>query len=150
MSRITKWKIEKTKVKVVFRLQFHATHIPQAGWDKLFISFIPSDSGKAIAKTTKATVRNGTCKWADPIYETTRLLQDLKTRQYDDKLYKLVVGMGSSRSSILGEVTINLADFVDALKPTAVSLQLNGCEAGIILHPGHCAAAHIQNWFQRI
>lgn len=27
MSRITKWKIEKTKVKVVFRLQFHATHV---------------------------------------------------------------------------------------------------------------------------
>ncbi|KAI9107090.1 hypothetical protein K1719_022618 [Acacia pycnantha] len=134
MSRITKWKIEKTKVKVVFRLQFHATHIPQSGWDKLFVSFIPSDSGKAIAKTTKANVRNGTCKWADPIYETTRLLQDLKTRQYDDKLYKLVIGMGSSRSSILGEATINLADFVDALKPTAVSLQLNGCEAGTILH----------------
>ncbi|XP_028757470.1 coiled-coil domain-containing protein 18 isoform X2 [Neltuma alba] len=134
MSRITKWKIEKTKVKVVFRLQFHATHIPQSGWDKLFISFIPSDSGKAIAKTTKANVRNGTCKWADPIYETTRLLQDLKSRQYDDKLYKLVVGMGSSRSSILGEATINLADFVDALKPTAVSVQLNGCEAGTILH----------------
>ncbi|KAF7829900.1 restin-like protein [Senna tora] len=133
MSRITKWKIEKTKVKVVFRLQFHATHIPQS-WDKLFISFIPSDSGKATAKTTKANVRNGACKWADPIYETTRLLQDIKTRQYDEKLYKLVVGMGSSRSSILGEANINLADFVDALKPTAIALPVNGCEAGTTLH----------------
>jgi hypothetical protein len=38
-------------------------------------------------------VRNGTCKWADPIYETTRLLQDIKTKQYDEKLYKLVVAM---------------------------------------------------------
>lgn len=27
MSRIAKWKIDKTKVKVVFRLQFHATHV---------------------------------------------------------------------------------------------------------------------------
>lgn len=27
MSRISKWKLEKTKVKVVFRLQFHATHV---------------------------------------------------------------------------------------------------------------------------
>lgn len=27
MSRIPKWKNEKTKVKVVFRLQFHATHV---------------------------------------------------------------------------------------------------------------------------
>jgi hypothetical protein len=27
MSRITKWELEKTKVKVVFRLQFHATQV---------------------------------------------------------------------------------------------------------------------------
>ncbi|KAG5034639.1 hypothetical protein JHK87_009549 [Glycine soja] len=134
MSRVTKWKIEKTKVKVVFRLQFHATHIPQSGWDKLFISFIPADSGKATSKTTKANVRNGTCKWADPIYETTRLLQDIKTRQYEEKFYKFVVAMGSSRSSILGEANINLADFVDALKPTAVALPLNGSEPGVALH----------------
>lgn len=67
--------------------------IPQFGWDKLFISFIPADSGKATAKTTKANVRNGACKWADPIYETARLLQDTRTKKYDDKLYKLVVAM---------------------------------------------------------
>ncbi|XP_050265623.1 uncharacterized protein LOC126709424 isoform X4 [Quercus robur] len=134
MSRISKWKLEKTKVKVVFRLQFHATHIPQTGWDKLFISFIPADSGKATAKTTKSNVRNGTCKWADPIYETTRLLQDVKTKQYDEKLYKLVVAMGSSRSSILGEADINLADYADALKPSDVALSLNGCDSGATLH----------------
>lgn len=67
--------------------------IPQTGWDKLYISFIPADSGKATLKTTKANVRNGTCKWADPIYETTRLLQDINTKQYDERLYKLVVTM---------------------------------------------------------
>ncbi|KAL0361507.1 UNVERIFIED_CONTAM: hypothetical protein Sradi_3835200 [Sesamum radiatum] len=108
--------------------------IPQTGWDKLFISFIPADSGKATAKTTKANVRNGTCKWADPIYETTRLLQDSKSKQYDEKLYKIVVAMGSSRASILGEATINLADYVDALKPSAVTLPLQGCNFGTILH----------------
>ncbi|XP_020696391.1 early endosome antigen 1 isoform X1 [Dendrobium catenatum] len=134
MSRIPKLKIEKTKVKVVFRLQFHATHIPQPGWDKLFVSFSPTDSGKAIAKTTKASVRNGSCKWSDPIYETTRLLQDPKTKDFDEKLYKLVVAMGSSRSSLLGEVIINLADFVDALKPSSAALPLHGCDFGTILH----------------
>lgn len=72
---------------------FLVLQIPQSGWDKLFISFSPADSGKTIAKTTKANVRNGTCKWADPIYETTRLLQDVKTKQFDEKLYKLVVAM---------------------------------------------------------
>ncbi|KAI7980926.1 hypothetical protein LOK49_Contig92G00018 [Camellia lanceoleosa] len=134
MSRIAKWKIEKTKVKVVFRLQFHATHVPQAGWDKLFISFIPADSGKATAKTTKTNVRNGTCKWGDPIYETTRLLQDSKSKQYDEQLYKFVVAMGSSRSSILGEASINLADYADALKPSVISLPLHGCNSETILH----------------
>ncbi|KAK5840294.1 hypothetical protein PVK06_009187 [Gossypium arboreum] len=67
--------------------------IPQSGWDKLYISFVPADSGKTTAKTTKANVRNGTCKWADPVYETTRLLQDIKTKQFDGKLYKLVAAM---------------------------------------------------------
>nr|GMD91204.1 putative leucine-rich repeat-containing protein DDB_G0290503 isoform X1 [Ipomoea batatas] len=134
MSRITKWKLEKNKVKVVFRLQFHATHIPQTGWDKLFISFIPADSGKTTAKTTKASVRNGSCKWADPIYETTRLLQDVKNKEYDEKLYKIVVAMGSSRASILGEATINLAEHADASKPSVVALPLHGCNTGTILH----------------
>ncbi|ONK75493.1 uncharacterized protein A4U43_C03F17480 [Asparagus officinalis] len=134
MSRVPKWKVEKAKVKVVFRLQFHATHIPQPGWDKLFVSFIPTDTGKATAKTTKANVRNGNCKWSDPIYETTRLLQDTRSRKYDAKLYKLVVAMGSSRSSILGEVIINLADFADASKPSSVDLPLKGCDCGAVLH----------------
>uniref|UniRef100_A0A2P2LUH4 Golgin subfamily B member 1-like n=1 Tax=Rhizophora mucronata TaxID=61149 RepID=A0A2P2LUH4_RHIMU len=134
MSRITKWKLEKTKVKLVFRLQFHATHIPQSGWDKLFVSFIPADSGKPTAKTTKANVRNGTCKWADPIYETTRLLQDIRTKKYDEKVYKLFIAMGSSRSSVLGEATINLADYADASKPLVVALPLHGCDFGTILH----------------
>ncbi|XP_042462544.1 myosin heavy chain, cardiac muscle isoform-like isoform X2 [Zingiber officinale] len=134
MSRIPKWKIEKTKVKVVFRLQFDATQIPQQGWDKLVISFIPIDTGKATAKTNKVSVRNGICKWPDPIYETTRLLQHAKTKTYDEKLYKLLVTMGSSRSSFLGEVNINLAEFADALKPSSVSLPLTNCDFGTILH----------------
>ncbi|KAI4321151.1 hypothetical protein MLD38_034569 [Melastoma candidum] len=134
MSRISKWKPEKTKVKVVFRLQFHATHIPPTGWDKLFISFIPVDSGKATAKTTKANVRSGTCKWGDPIYETTRLLQDIRTKQYEEKLYRFSVATGSSRSSLLGEATINLSDYADALEPSSVTLPLDGCDTGALLH----------------
>ncbi|KAJ0499892.1 putative NT-type C2 domain-containing protein [Helianthus annuus] len=108
--------------------------IPQHGWEKLFISFIPTETGKATAKTSKANVRGGSCKWADPIYETTRLLLDSKTKQYDDKLYKLVVGMGTSRSSILGEATINLADYADASQPAILSLPLHGSDHGTLLH----------------
>ncbi|XP_062205036.1 COP1-interactive protein 1-like [Phragmites australis] len=134
MSRVPKWKIEKTKVKVVFRLQFHATNIPSIGWDKLFLSFISADTGKVTSKTNKANVRNGSCKWPDPIYEATRLLQDSRTKTYDDKLYKLVVAMGTSRSSILGEVDVNLAEFAEALKPASITLPLHGCDFGTLLH----------------
>ncbi|KAL6884631.1 hypothetical protein ACP4OV_010567 [Aristida adscensionis] len=134
MSRAPKWKIEKAKVKVVFRLQFHATNIPSTGWDKLFLSFISADTGKVTAKTNKANVRNGSCKWSDPIYEATRLLQDPRTKTYDDKLYKLVVAMGTSRSSILGEVDVNLAEFAEALKPVSIGLPLRGCDFGTLLH----------------
>ncbi|KVI07246.1 EEIG1/EHBP1 N-terminal domain-containing protein [Cynara cardunculus var. scolymus] len=111
-----------------------AFQIPQSGWEKLFISFIPTETGKTTAKTSKANVRNGSCKWADPIYETTRLLLDSKSKQYDDKLYRLVVGMGTSRSSILGEATINLADYADATQPSAIGLPLHGSDHGTILH----------------
>lgn len=69
--------------------------IPQNGWEKLFVCFVPTESGKIIAKTSKANVKNGTCKWADPIYETTRLVIDSRNKRYDDKLYNLIVGMVS-------------------------------------------------------
>ncbi|KAL9271606.1 hypothetical protein AKJ16_DCAP23051, partial [Drosera capensis] len=42
--------------------------------------------------------------------------------------------MGSSRSSLLGEANINLADYVTALKPTVVTLPLQGSDAGADLN----------------
>ncbi|XP_052484080.1 uncharacterized protein LOC105797206 isoform X2 [Gossypium raimondii] len=42
--------------------------------------------------------------------------------------------MGSSRSSLLGEATINLSDHADASKPSVVSLPLLGCDSGATLH----------------
>ncbi|KAK9748677.1 hypothetical protein RND81_02G072900 [Saponaria officinalis] len=134
MFRNTMPKLEKTKVRVEFRLQFHATHIPQTGWNNLFVSVIPSDSSKATAKTNKANVRNRSCVWADPIYETTRLIQDPKTNHFEEKIYKLFVAMGTSRSSLLGEANINLSDYLDSSKPSVVALPLHGSNSGAILH----------------
>ncbi|XP_074280371.1 uncharacterized protein LOC141605482 isoform X2 [Silene latifolia] len=134
MARSKRENVEKAKVKFIFRLQFHASHIPQPGWNNLFISVIPSDSGKATAKTNKANVRNGTCKWADPIYETAKLLQDSKTKQYEEKLYKLLVAMGTSKSSLLGVANINLSAYVDASGTNVVALPLQGPDSGAILH----------------
>ncbi|GJY74893.1 protein STRUBBELIG-receptor family 8 [Tanacetum coccineum] len=41
---------------------------------------------------------------------------------------------GTSRSSILGEATINLADYSDASQPAAISVPLIGSDHGTILH----------------
>ncbi|KAI3806759.1 hypothetical protein L1987_22673 [Smallanthus sonchifolius] len=42
--------------------------------------------------------------------------------------------MGTSHASILGEATINLADYADALNPFVISLPLHGSDQGTILH----------------
>jgi hypothetical protein len=41
---------------------------------------------------------------------------------------------GTSRSSILGEVDVNLAEFAEALKPASIALPLRGCDFGTLLH----------------
>jgi len=52
----------------------------------------------------------------------------------DILLVTILLYQGSSRSSLLGEVSINLADFADASKPSSVSLPLHGCDYGTVLH----------------
>jgi hypothetical protein len=41
---------------------------------------------------------------------------------------------GTSRSSILGEVDVNLAEFAEALKPASIALPLRGSDSGMLLH----------------
>ena len=80
----------------VFYLNCDCYVSDSAQWKgKLFVCFVPTESGKITTKTSKANVKNGTYKWADPIYETTRLLVDSRNKRYDDKFYKLIVGMVS-------------------------------------------------------
>jgi hypothetical protein len=41
---------------------------------------------------------------------------------------------GTSRSSILGEVDVNLAEFAEAVKPVSIALPFRGCDFGTVLH----------------
>lgn len=61
------------------------------GWEKLVISVIPYETGRPVAKTSRAVVKNGTCQWPDIIIESTRLLYDTKTKEYEEKKYKFIV-----------------------------------------------------------
>ncbi|WVZ59520.1 hypothetical protein U9M48_009646 [Paspalum notatum var. saurae] len=116
------------KAKAVFKLQFHATQVPELGWEAMMVVVTPQDAGRPTARSEPAEVADGACRWATPIMEATKLPAG------KDKIYQfLVYETGSSKAALLGEATVNLADYADALKPSAVTLPLKG-SPGALLH----------------
>ncbi|CAN6282551.1 unnamed protein product [Urochloa humidicola] len=116
------------KAKAVFKLQFHATQVPELGWEAMMVVVTPQDAGRPTARSEPAEVAGGACRWAAPILEATKLPAG------KDKIYQfLVYETGSSKAALLGEATVNLADYADALKPSAVTLPLKG-SPGALLH----------------
>ncbi|KAJ1294924.1 hypothetical protein BS78_01G183400 [Paspalum vaginatum] len=116
------------KAKAVFKLQFHATQVPELGWEAMMVVVTPQDAGRPTARSEPAEVADGACRWPAPILEATKLPAG------KDKIYQfLVYETGSSKAALLGEATVNLADYADALKPSAVTLPLKG-SPGALLH----------------
>eukprot|EP01018_Ginkgo_biloba_P012227 Gb_04459 [translate_table: standard] len=110
-----------------------STSVPD-GWDKLIVSVISVETGKAIARTNKASVHDGSCQWSEDVSESVHFLQDDNSRELEEKLYKFVVSMGSARSGILGEATVNLADYLNSKVSVQIPLLLKKCYHGTILH----------------
>lgn len=133
MFKLQRSKPEKAGEKIDFRfLQFQATRVP-VGWDKLVVSIISVETGKAVARTNKALVRSGSCQWSEAVSESVHFLQDDASKELEEKLFKFVVSMGSARSGVLGEATINLGDYVSSKFPVSISLPLKKCNHGTIL-----------------
>ncbi|XP_022935574.1 spindle pole body component 110-like isoform X1 [Cucurbita moschata] len=133
MFRLHKNRQANSKEKYDFKLSnFKAIQVPK-GWDKLFVSVTSEQTGKTIVRTSKGSVRNGSCQWSESISESISVSQDEPSKEFEDFNYKLVVAMGSSRSSILGEAMINLTDYTDPKTSSAVLLPLNKCNHGTIL-----------------
>jgi len=58
------------------------------------VSIISVETGKTIAKTSKAAVRNGNCQWTESLSESTwTASQDESSKEHDDCLFKFVVAM---------------------------------------------------------
>lgn len=57
------------------------------------ISLVPDDVGKPTLKLEKVPVRDGTCLWENPVYETVRLAKDPKTGMIKEKIYHFIVSM---------------------------------------------------------
>ncbi|PIN17144.1 E3 ubiquitin ligase involved in syntaxin degradation [Handroanthus impetiginosus] len=128
------FKRSEKKIKAVFKMQFQATQVPQLKAKSLMISLVPVDVGKPTVRLAKAPILEGTCTWANPIYETVKLIKEIKTGRIREKFYYVVVSTGSSKSGFLGEVSIDFADLAGATKPLNLTLPLQTSKSGAILH----------------
>ncbi|PNT67661.1 cingulin isoform X2 [Brachypodium distachyon] len=101
----------------------------------MMVVVTPQDVGRPTARSERAEVAGGACRWAAPIFEATKLPNPGKAAA-GDKIYKfLVYETGSSKAALLGEATANLAEYAEAFKPSAVTLPLKGSPApGALLH----------------
>ncbi|XP_042467497.1 probable DNA double-strand break repair Rad50 ATPase isoform X1 [Zingiber officinale] len=133
MFKTARWRNEKNKIKVVFKLQFQATKVPLLGSETVMVSLVQLDTGKPTARTEKAAVVNGTCNWSNPIYETVKLVRDAKSGKMNEKWYQFLVSktQGPNELGVLGEGTVNLTDYGEVFKASSISLHL---KAGTILH----------------
>ncbi|XP_072987208.1 uncharacterized protein [Typha latifolia] len=135
MFKAARWRSEKNKIKAVFKLQFQATQVPQVGWETLQVSLIPLDVGTPVVRSEKVAVINGTCRWLNPIYESVKLVRDPKTGKINEKIYQfLVSATGSNQPGVLGEASINLADYAEVFKSSSIIVPLKASNSGALLH----------------
>lgn len=111
---------------------FRAVQVPAVS-DRLFVSIISVDTGKTIAKSSKAASRSGICQWPDTILEPIWFSKDEVSKEFEECQYKIIVSVGSTKSGILGEIFLNLSNFLNLVDPTAISLPLKRCNSGTVL-----------------
>ncbi|XP_076917672.1 uncharacterized protein LOC143577834 [Bidens hawaiensis] len=134
MFKTSRWRSEKNRIKIVFKLQFHVTQWSQLGGDALTISIIPADVGKPTSRLEKVKVRDGSCYWEKPVYETVKFSQDPKTGKFHEKIYHLIVAKDSSRFGCVGEVSVDFASYAAATKLSSLSLPLKNANSSAVLH----------------
>ncbi|KAK1374398.1 NT-C2 domain-containing protein [Heracleum sosnowskyi] len=134
MFKSARWRSDKSKIKAVFRLHFHATQVSLSGGDSLMISVIPADVGKPTAKLEKVKVNNAGCYWEKPIYETVKFILDPRTGKINERLYHFIIATDSSKFGILGEVSFDFANYASTKKLTSLSLPLKTAKFEAVLH----------------
>lgn len=111
---------------------FRAVQVPAVS-DRLFLSIVSVDNGKTIAKSSKVASRSGICQWPDTILEPIWFSKDEVSKEFEECQYKIIVSLGSTKSGILGEIFLNLSNFLNIVDPTAISLPLKRCNSGTVL-----------------
>ncbi|CDP05206.1 unnamed protein product [Coffea canephora] len=133
MFKSATWRSER-KIKAVFKMQFQATQVPRLKAKTLAISLVPADVGRPTVRLGKSSIREGTCSWESPVYETVKLVKETKTGKFRGKIYHFIVSAGSSKAGLLGEASIDFVDFLEATYPVMVSLPIEATNSGAILH----------------
>ncbi|KAI3817603.1 hypothetical protein L1987_11399 [Smallanthus sonchifolius] len=123
----------KSGEKLDFKFSsLQALQVP-TGWDKLTLSLISIETDKTVTKTGKASVYNGNCRWTETLSESIWISQDDSSKELQQCLYKLLISKGSTRSGILGEVTVNLSNYLSSETSLPVALPLKKCDYETIL-----------------
>jgi hypothetical protein len=55
------------------------------------IQVVHLETGKSVAKTAIAAMKNGNCQWQDPVVESMQLQLDQTTNEYEENFYKLLL-----------------------------------------------------------
>ncbi|XP_017700665.2 myosin heavy chain, cardiac muscle isoform-like [Phoenix dactylifera] len=133
MFKLHRHRSDRLGDRIEFKFSnFQAFQVPK-GWDRLFLSIISVETGKTIAKSSKTTVHGGTCQWTETLSESVFVSQNDASKELEECQFKIVVSMGSARSGILGEVTLNLTDYLSSRDSGSLSLPLKKCNYGTIL-----------------
>ncbi|KAI3730964.1 hypothetical protein L1987_62146 [Smallanthus sonchifolius] len=123
----------KSGEKLDFKFSsLQALQVP-TGWDKLTLSLISVETDKTVTKTGKASVYNGNCRWTETLSESIWISQGDSSKELQHCLYKLLISKGSTRSGILGEVTVNLSNYLSSETSLPVALPLKKCDYETIL-----------------
>lgn len=75
------------------------------GWDKLFVSIISVETGKTLAKSSKALVRNGSCLWRETLNESVWVARDHSSKDLENCSFRFVIAMVF--------ICTNLTDFTE-------------------------------------
>ncbi|KAL9167491.1 hypothetical protein ABFS82_05G101700 [Erythranthe guttata] len=134
MFKPVRWWSEKNKLRVVFKLQFHASQVTDVTGDGLIVSIVPADSGKSTVKSDKATVVDGNCYWGNPVYETVKFNQDPKSAKIHERVYSFVLVTATSKSCIVGEASVDFSSYAESTKASSVSLPLKNSKTKATLH----------------
>ncbi|KAL0309641.1 UNVERIFIED_CONTAM: hypothetical protein Sradi_5906400 [Sesamum radiatum] len=92
-------KASKPRERLDFKFShFQALQVPK-GWDRLVVSIISVETGKTLAKSGKAPVKNGYCQWTETLSESIYIPRDDSSKGYEEFPVKLVVSTQPRRSN---------------------------------------------------